>query len=622
MAALAALRSVVNSLHESHRQQLKELGEVSVAVREPAVCPDCGVAMKVEKTVRRHGRTLSHGVFEARETVFVCRSGCRRGGELVRARSAQLENLLMPLSTIGYDVMVYVGCQRFIHHRQRDEIRQQLESQYGISVSTGEISSLAKRFLDYLEKLHWQSAPALRAAFEADGGWPLHVDATGENGRGTVVTLLAGWRGWVLDAWKAPTERAEFVLPGIRKAAETFGTPCAIMRDLGRAMTEAANEFVQTLDKPIPVLACHQHFLADIGKDLLDDGHNQLRGLFRKIRLQPKLRHFVRQLGTRLGASIEEGRETMNRWLEQLTDPDSIPPIPDGIGGITFVRGLAQWVLDFHDDGGTKGFPYNQPWLDLYTRCVHASEAVATFLRTPPNDDAVAKALQKLKHILEPIEMDDPPMLAVGKALLKRVDLFSRLRNALRLEDGEKDSVRKLNDVQKALERLTAALQKERPQRGPAKDIRQAIDIILTHLKSHGAYLSGHVINTPGIEDGVRLVARTNNILEGQFHTIKHGERRRSGRKILTRDFEDLPAAAVLATNLCHYDYVKLVCGSLDQLPLAFARLDLQNRTAPIARNPAPDIARIESASLSTADKNIIRQPIFESRVLAAAEVS
>src|SRR5205807_6222828 len=56
----------------------------------------------------------------------------------------------------------------------------------------------------------------------------------------------------------------------------------------GRAMTEAAAPYVQSLKKPIPVLACHQHFLSDIGKDLLEEGHHQLRDGFRQIRLLPR----------------------------------------------------------------------------------------------------------------------------------------------------------------------------------------------------------------------------------------------------------------------------------------------------------------------------------------------
>src|SRR5256884_85748 len=215
-------------------------------------------------------------------------------------------------STVGYDLLVYVGCQRFVHYRQREEIRAELKERYGIVLSTGEISALGRRFLVYLEALHQKQSPALRAALEADGGCPLHIDATGEDGRGTLVTAWAGWRGWVLSAWKAPTERTEFILPGIQRVAAEFGAPCAILRDLGRAMTEAAAQYEQSLKKPIPVLACHQHFLSDIGKDLLEAGHHQLRDGFRQIRLLPRLRAFVRQQGSHLGESIGRGREAIS----------------------------------------------------------------------------------------------------------------------------------------------------------------------------------------------------------------------------------------------------------------------------------------------------------------------
>src|SRR5881628_2709472 len=109
-----------------------------------------------------------------------------------------------------------------------------------------------------------------------------------------------------VGAWKVPTERAEFILPGIQSVAASFGVPCAIMRDLGRAMKEAADEFVRSLKDPIPVLACHLHFLSDIGEDLLEEEHDELRNLFRKVGLLQHLRAFVRQQSRNLGGSIEQ----------------------------------------------------------------------------------------------------------------------------------------------------------------------------------------------------------------------------------------------------------------------------------------------------------------------------
>ena len=120
---------------------------------------------------------------------------------------------------------------------------------------------------------------------------------------------------------------------------------------------------------------------------------------------------------------------------------------------------------------------------------------------------------------------------------------------------------------------------------------------------------------------GVRLVDRTNNILEGFFHTMKHGERRRSGRKNLTQDFERLPPAAALAANLTRPDYVSIVCGSLDQLPLAFAKLDAGDRSrhqASISRN-GKQSKGVESVSLNAVDRGLVRTKELERFVLAAA---
>jgi len=599
---------------------------VMIDFDEPAAaCKVCRGPMVVQKTVGHTGRTRAHGLFRIRETVYVCASGCKKEGKLVTRRSFDLAQLLLPKSTVGYDVMVQVGLERFVHYRQREEIRADLEKLYGIHLSTGEISSLAHRFLVYLEALHLASAPALRAALAADGGWPLHLDATGEDGRGTLLVAFAGWRRWALGAWKIPTERAEFILPGIQSVAASFGVPCAIMRDLGRAMKEAADEFVRSLKDPIPVLACHLHFLSDIGEDLLEEEHDELRNLFRKVGLLQHLRAFVRQQGRNLGGSIEQGRDGLRLWLAQS---DQGHGIPDGMGGITAVRGLAQWVLDYRADGTDQGFPFDLPYLDLYDRCLQVCGATKAFLRESPADAKVKKSLEKLRQILRPVECDVPPFTSVGEALSKRAKLFTELRRALRLEDKEasdgSDSerdVKKLNDVRSAVKTLAASLRERRPERGPAKDMRQAIDLILSHLDRHGPYLWGHVIAIPEPAGrGIRLVDRTNNVLESFFHTMKHGERRRSGRKILTQDFERLPSAAALATNLTHADYVEIVCGSLDRLAQAFADLDAGNRSRSIAAGSKHSNTTVETASLSTLDRRLVRTAAMGDRIIAAAQ--
>jgi hypothetical protein len=284
--------------------------------------------------------------------------------------------------------------------------------------------------------------------------------------------------------------------------------------------------------------------------------------------------------------------------------------------------------LDYRFEGTDQGFPFDLPYLDLYDRCLQVCRATQAFLQQAPADAKVKKALEKLHRILRPVECDVPPFTSVETALSKRAKLFTELRRTLRLEDKDaaagidsEREIKKLNDVRSAVETLTASLKERRPERGAAKDMRQAIDLILSHLDRHGPHLWGHVIPIPEhAGGGIRLVDRTNNVLESFFHTMKHGERRRSGRKVLTQDFERLPPAAALASNLTHPDYVEIVCGSLNRLPQAFAKLDAGNRSRSIAAGSKHRTTTVETASLSTLDQRLIRTPAMGDRIVAAAQ--
>ena len=586
-------------------------------------CLRCGGPTEVQKSVAHRVVTLEHGEFIAHETIHGCKARCRQAsGTLVTTRSDALSRTVAPGKVYGYDLEVHVGLERFLRHRQREEIRRELAHRHGIDLSSGQVSELAARFLAHLEALHASRAPELRAAMDRDGGYPLHIDATGEDGRGTMLVALSGWRRWVLGAWKLPTERAEFILPAIQSMAASFGTPRAIMRDLGAAMKEAAGAFVTSLAHPIGVLACHLHFLSDIDEDLLDAGHSTLRDLFRKAGVLPQLRAFSRQQGRSLGQGIEQGRDGLRRWL---AESDQDRRIPAGTAGLTIVRSLAQWILDYRADGSDQGFPFDLPYRDLYHRCLGVSWATEAFSRDAPKDATVRTALDTLHRILRPVRCDIPRFHPVGVALDRRATLFAELRRALRLEEkdtapgaGSAREAGTLNDTRSAVDTLTSSLRTRRPERGPAQDLRTAIDLILAHLDRHGPHLWGHVLPIPqACGGGVRLVDRTNNILESWFGALKHGERRRSGRKILTQDFERLSPSAALAVNLNCLDYVNILCGSLSDLPSAFARLDAVTR-----HNPAPakqTSSDPETASLSTRDRRFVRIPALEQRITAAA---
>jgi len=640
LAALAEARALARAIAAENRGHLLAMTGAFVTLDVPAGdCPLCGGPMLVEKTVLRTGRTMDLGSFTARETVTVCAARCRHpSGQLVTGRAEALARRLPPGDVVGYDLMVHVGLARFLGHRQREEIRADLERETGLSISTGEVSELSRRFLCYLTALHEERSPALAAALREDGGWPLHLDATGEDGRGTLLVILAGWRQWVLGAWKIPTECAEAVLPHLLEAAEQFGNPCAVMRDLGRAMIAAVAEFVAARKITIPVLSCHEHFLADIGGDLLESGHDGLAEVFRRAGLRSALRKLARDIGKRLGPEIGAARRAILRWQEER---DAGHRLPGGSEGLAVVRSLAQWVLDYPADSTYRSFPFDRPWLDLYDRVLTGRRAADAFRRGPPEDKTVEAALSRFCRALDPVVTDES-CARTAAALRRRAALFDELRGILRLfpkntSDGEarrsserrltpEEAQEELRDVRQDLDRWRAALVDRRPARGPAGDLREAVDEILAHLDRHQHSLWGHaVVLPPEAGGGIRLVDRTNNLEEAFFHRMKHGERRRSGRKILTHDFENLPAEAALAENLRHPDYVSILCGSLDELPAAFARLDAQQRDAvraglpevPVRRRAAPD--RTESASLPAPDRNIVRTEAMDRRIREAA---
>lgn len=627
MKTLEALREKAHTLHEGILQKVLDLSGVVVTAKgQPGSCEICQGPMHIQKTFLHEGRTIAHGTFDVHETIWVCAARCRYpSGKLVTRRANSVLQSIMPNSITGYDLMVSVGLKRYLHYRQREEIRAELLEKHGIEISSGEVSLLAWRFLDYLSRLHYARADQLKAALENDGGWPMHVDATGENGRGTLLVVMAGWRKWVLGSWKIATERSELILPCLQDIVRRFGIPCAAMRDLGRAVTPAIDALVLELNIDIPILACHQHFLTDIGKDLLETTHSELRGLFRRIKVLPKLRGLVRDLGRQIGEQIDEARKAVQAWQSMV---ETNYRLPEGRKGLAIVRVIAQWTLDYKDDSTGLDFPFDRPYLDLYNRCKIALRAIEAFLYVPPDDRQVVGAIKRLHRILFSVS-NEVPFLQVVRRLRRRAALFDELRDKLRLASNlpENESEDDLNAMQKDFKKWITSIEKRRPKRGPSEDTRDAIDTILKHVDTHGNNLWGHIILLPEYAgSGIRLVVRTNELLENLFKEVKHSERRRSGRKNLTQDLEHLPASALLTYNLKDADYVSIVCGSLDKLAEAFAQLDQEEQRSQqkglISTEPEAleRVLQLSTSSLSTADKRIVRTDGMNRRIKKAAK--
>ncbi|HTP24162.1 MAG TPA: hypothetical protein VMK12_00700 [Anaeromyxobacteraceae bacterium] len=85
--------------------------------------------MHVQKTALHEGRTLAHGTFQVNETIHICATGCTKAGldgKPVRAltrRQPEVAALLLPRSSVGYDVMTFVGLERATSARRSSRRR-------------------------------------------------------------------------------------------------------------------------------------------------------------------------------------------------------------------------------------------------------------------------------------------------------------------------------------------------------------------------------------------------------------------------------------------------------------------------------------------------------------------
>ena len=101
--------------------------------------------------------------------------------------------------------------------------------------------------------------------------------------------------------------------------------------------------------------------------------------------------------------------------------------------------------------------------------------------------------------------------------------------------------------------------------------------MILDYLDRYGDKLFGHPVARDQDGSFVAVVERTNNILEQFFGQTKQCLRRRLGRAHLGHDMEQQPAQVSLVHNLEHADYVRVLCGSLENLPAALAVVDAES---------------------------------------------
>jgi len=489
--------------------------------------------------------------------------------------SDELARLVKPHQRYAYDLVVQVGLARYLRGKQREEIRAELYQARGLTLSDGSISNLCDRFLVYFEALHLARLPELRHAMQA--GYPLHLDATCEHGKGGLFVCMDGWRGWVLLATRIPSEHEDYLRPWVEKTVALFGDPIATVRDMGEGMAKAV---APLRTRGIPDFICHYHFLGAVGKKLFEKPYRALGNLLRQHKLQGDLRILLRELRQYRKSSTFSGRFGPGPIHEDFS-------------------ALVLWILE-GEGKKTLLYPFSLPYLELLQRCQQALRKTECWIPSP-RTPTTRRAIAHLTRIVNRLERDTR-FVTMAARLEKGWQGFCELRDVLQLTNAELPNgdthphqialpaleARRLEIIEEAAKEYQAEL-RERTANISNDDSTNPSParIILKYFKRYGKHLFGH----PALrdEDGTILavVERTNNVPEHFFGAEKRKLRRRLGRAHLGRDLEDQPAQAALVANLEHPEYVRVVCGSVDNLHTAFAKLDEQDleRTTPLSRN-------------------------------------
>jgi hypothetical protein len=512
---------------------------------------------------------------------------------------------------VAFDVVAKVGTLRFLECRQRLEIQDEIKKKWGVFIPEGTIQELIGRFVDAMVALHEDKVPLLRESLASMGGYVLYIDGTCEEGSQVHFACLTGPPPIVLWSAKIESENAIQIRLVLKEVDRRFGRPTATMEDLSSAIANA----VHAQWPGLPIFYCHQHFLSDVGKDILVDHYTRIRALLRHSKIRPDLRSFLKQIKKELGESREEAR-----WVcRNLDEPSLLKEKGRSLKAASIAGGIAEWILAAPTEGRGRKFPYDLPHLSFCLRTQRALDTLDRDVvphlvgRTPRGE----KLLLRLRGILH-VFLKTAGLRRAIKEIQDVNAVFLRLREALRLAAhdsppgmNDEPTYRNPEEVREAEERVTRLREEFRAEAkgnsGP--HVRKAIGIVLRHLDKYWDGLFGHCLPLSNSNERYLIVQRTNNMPERFFRGPKRFERRVTGKKRVNREIDALSSHALIVFNLKNSWYVESVCGSLEELPGAFAEL------ARKGKYPKTSVREITPTIL---DRKTRRDPDFATRVAAA----
>ena len=513
----------------------------------------CGGDTCVVKTRKKTLATLAIGQFEALET----QRHCPRCGEI--SRSEELCALTPHRGQFGFDVIEYTGRALFVHCRNERAVQAELAAR-NIPISTSEIGFLGKRFIVYLALAHRACQAALKEHMATKGGYILHLDATCEGDSPQLFSGIDEISQIVLGNRKMPAEDSQHIIPLLGELNAAYGTPLALVHDMGSAILKA----VATVFPTVPDFICHFHFLRDLGKDLFDFEYRTIRRYTQAL----KARATLSQAEKALRGVIDNEAALSDNLQTYLDNKHSLQTREELNPWVTAYL-LVAWILESDSACEGFGFPFDRPHLVIYQRLREAYPALKRLK---------AKGVSVLPVAALHRVLRDAALKNLVTRSEQKIAHFDQLREAMRI--ARPDSGRGLNDdgdgeIKTIESRVKAFRNSQIIKALSASDI--SYQKMVKQIDKYWDKLFADPITVDTPAGTVRLQPqRTNNLMEQSFRFLKRDGRKKSGHKSLGKALMAMLADTPLVRNLDNPDYMRILLKGKDTLAARFADIDIQ----------------------------------------------
>jgi hypothetical protein len=460
----------------------------------------------------------------------------------------------------GFNVLVDVGLALFVECKNEKQIQADLKSR-NIVISIRQVGYLAKKFIVYLALSHKESRSKIKDLLSLRGGYILHLDGTCEGDSPHLMSALDEIAQIVLDNIKIPSEKADKIIPFLRRIKDCYGIPFALVHDMGPGILSAVKEVFPGIADYI----CHYHFLRDIGKDLFGIEYARIRSELSKYSIRPSLGKIVKSLEEKIETQPELSKSLDCYLKEEGKTANVLPRV------LAYI--LSKWILDANSELNGYGFPFDRSHLVFYKRLKTARSIVENLSTKKKKDGYIIK----LNRVLGQAINDSNLKTTVGR-MEEKVQIFDQLRDMMRIavadgkkglnDDGENVDMKTIKEavtIFRNSDKIKAAVESNVDYKKMVKQIDKYWEKL---------FADPIMVTTANGEKILVQPQRTNNILERFFRDLKRMYRSKAGTQSLNKVIKAMLADTPLVKNLSNPQYVEIILNGHNTIEDRFAEID------------------------------------------------